>query len=154
MVPSILPVKCSRRKILLIRARSPIFFPFLLVLTALLTFWITPSFAQQSSFRNAPASASATTNPYAGSAAASATGRKLYAQSCAQCHGNNLQGMGPAPALDTAGVRKAKPGEVFWFISTGNLTSGMPSWSNLPKQQRWQIVTFLQSPSNQKAAAK
>jgi hypothetical protein len=30
----------------------------------------------------------------------------------------------------------------------------MPSWSNLPKQQRWQIVTFLQSPSNQKAAAK
>jgi mono/diheme cytochrome c family protein len=124
------------------------------VFAALLFFWMTPSFAQQASFRNAPASASATTNPYAGSAAASATGRKLYAQDCAQCHGNNLQGMGPAPALDTAGVRKAKPGELFWFVSTGKLTSGMPSWSNLPKQQRWQIVTFLQSPSNQKAAAK
>ena len=137
-----------------IRARGSIFLPSLLVLTALLTFWITPSFAQQSSFRNAPASASATTNPYAGNGAASAAGRKLYAQDCAQCHGNNLQGMGPAPALDTAGVRKAKPGELFWFVSTGKLTSGMPSWSNLPKQQRWQIVTFLQSTSNQKAAAK
>jgi hypothetical protein len=62
--------------------------------------------------------------------------------------------MGPAPALDTAGVRKAKPGELFWFISTGKLTSGMPSWSNLPKQQRWQIVTFLQSRSNERTAAK
>jgi mono/diheme cytochrome c family protein len=137
-----------------IRARGSIFLSSLLVFAALLFFWMTPSFAQQASFRNAPASASATTNPYAGNGAASATGRKLYAQNCAQCHGNNLQGMGPAPALDTAGVRKAKPGEVFWFISTGNLTSGMPSWSILPKQQRWQIVTFLQAQSNQKAAAK
>jgi mono/diheme cytochrome c family protein len=115
---------------------------------------MTPSFAQPASFRNAPASASAAANPYAGSAAASAAGKKLYAQDCAQCHGNNLQGMGPAPALDTAGVRKAKPGELFWFISTGKLTSGMPSWSNLPKQQRWQIVTFLQSRSNERTAAK
>jgi len=137
-----------------IRARSPIFFSFLLVFTALLIFWITASFAQQPSFRNAPASASATMNPYAGNAAASAAGGRIYAQNCAQCHGNNLQGMGPAPALDTPGVRKAKPGELFWFVSTGKLTSGMPSWSNLPKQQRWQIVTFLQSQSNQKAAAK
>ncbi len=62
--------------------------------------------------------------------------------------------MGPAPALDTAGLRKAKPGELFWFISTGKLTSGMPSWSNLPKPQRWQIVTFLQTQSNEKTAAK
>lgn len=141
-----------------VRARNPIFFSFLLAFllafVASLIFWITPSFAQQTSFRNAPASVSATTNPYAGNAASSATGKKLYAKDCAQCHGNHLQGMGPAPALDTAGVRKAKPGELFWFISTGKLTSGMPSWSNLPKQQRWQIVTFLQSPSNEKAAAK
>jgi hypothetical protein len=62
--------------------------------------------------------------------------------------------MGPAPALDTAAVHNAKPGELYRFISTGKLESGMPSWSNLPKQQRWQIVTFLQSQANQKAAAK
>ncbi len=116
--------------------------------------WLTPSIAQQSTFRNAPASAGQTKNPYAGDAAAAATGKKLYAQNCAQCHGNNRQGMGPAPALDTASVRNAKAGELFWFITTGKLSSGMPSWSQLPKQQRWQIVTFLESRPSEKSAAK
>jgi mono/diheme cytochrome c family protein len=138
-----------------IRARASTFSSvFLLIFAVLLVSRVTPSFAQQPSFRNAPASASATANPYAGNAAASAAGGRLYAQNCSQCHGNHRQGMGPAPALDTVGIHKAKPGELFWFISTGKLTSGMPSWSNLPKPQRWQLVTFLQSPSNEKAAAK
>ena len=110
--------------------------------------------AQQGSFRNAPASAAAMKDPYAGSAAAAMAGKKLYAQNCAQCHGNNLQGMGSAPALDSPAVRKAKPGELFWFISTGKPTSGMPSWSSLSKQQRWQIVAFLQSTRSEKAAAR
>ena len=117
-------------------------------------FSITLSVAQQASFRSAPASAAEMKNPYTGSATAATAGKKLYAQDCSQCHGNNLQGMGPAPALDTPAVRNAKAGELFWFISTGKLTSGMPSWSNLPKQQRWQIVTFLESRSNEKTAAK
>ena len=137
-----------------IGARVLMFYSFLLLFAVLFVFWITPSFAQSTSFRNAPASASAATNPYAGDAAASASGKKLFAQDCAQWHGNRLQGMGPAPALDTAAVHNAKPGELYWFISTGKLESGMPSWSNLPKPQRWQIVTFLQSQANQKAAAK
>jgi mono/diheme cytochrome c family protein len=114
---------------------------------------MTPSNAQQASFRNAPASAARMKNPYTDSGSAAA-GKKLYAQDCAQCHGNHLQGMGPAPALDTPAVRNAKAGELFWFISTGKLASGMPSWSNLPKQQRWQIVTFIGSPSGDKATAK
>ncbi len=117
-------------------------------------FSMAPSSAQQASFRSAPASAAEMKNPYAGSATAAAAGKKLYAQDCTQCHGNNLQGMGPAPALDTPSVRNAKEGELFWFISTGKLTSGMPSWSNLPKQQRWQIVTFLESRAAEKTAAK
>ncbi len=93
-------------------------------------------------------------DPYAGSAAAAMAGKKLYPEYCAQCHGNNLQGMGSAPALDSPAVRKAKPGELFWFISTGKPTSGMPSWSSLSKQQRWQIVAFLQSTRSEKAAAR
>jgi hypothetical protein len=62
--------------------------------------------------------------------------------------------MGPAPALDGASVKNAKPGEIFWFITKGKLESGMPSWANLPQQQRWQIVTFLEAQGNVKAAAK
>jgi len=100
--------------------------------------------AQQTTFRNAPASASAK-DPYAGNATAAAAGKALYSKNCAQCHGNNRQGMGPAPALDSEKVRTANPGELGWFIATGNASSGMPSWPNLTKQQRWQLVTFLQS---------
>ncbi len=107
--------------------------------------WVTLSIAQESSFHNAPASAAQMKNPYAGNAQAAAGGKKLYGQNCAQCHGKNLQGIGPAPPLDTASVKNAKPGELFWFITNGKLTAGMPSWSGLPKQQRWQLVTFLQS---------
>ena len=90
------------------------------------------------------------TNPYEGKPQAAAAGKKLFGQNCAQCHGANLQGIGPAPPLDTTSVKKARPGELFWFITNGKLTSGMPSWSSLPKQQRWQIVTFLQTKTGEK----
>ncbi len=116
--------------------------------------WLAPaSGAQSSSFRNAPPSAATTKNPYPSTSAAAA-GKKLYAQNCAQCHGANLRGMGPAPALDSTSVRSAKPGELFWFITKGKLESGMPSWANLPQPERWQIITFLQSPGSTKTAAK
>lgn len=103
------------------------------------------AFAQGTGFHNAPASAAQTKNPYSGDAQAGAGGKKLYAQNCAQCHGNNLQGMGPAPTLMSAPVKNATPGELFWFITNGDLNKGMPAWPQLPKQQRWQIVTFLES---------
>ena len=99
---------------------------------------------QSASFRGAPSSSAEAKNPYSGNAQAAAGGKKLYAQNCSQCHGNNLQGIGPAPSLTTAAVKNAAPGELFWFITNGNLNKGMPSWSQLPKQQRWQIVTFLE----------
>jgi len=101
--------------------------------------------AQSLSFRNAPSSAAQMKNPYAGDAQAAAGGKKLYAQNCAQCHGNNLQGLGPAPSLVSPSVKSASSGELFWFITNGDLNKGMPGWSQLPKQQRWQIITFLES---------
>lgn len=117
------------------------------VLTIIAVFWGAALSAQQSTFRNAPASSAAMKNPYANSAAGAGAGKAVYAKNCMQCHGNNRQGMGPAPALDGNKVRAANAGELFWFISTGNPSSGMPAWSNLTKQQRWQVVTFLQSAS-------
>lgn len=93
-------------------------------------------------------------NPFTGQAPAAAAGRKLYSQNCSQCHGNNLQGMGPAPSLTTDSTKSAKPGELFWFITNGDLNNGMPAWSQLPKQQRWQIITFLESKINGEGEAK
>ena len=110
------------------------------------TLWIAPyAAAHEDHFQEAPASAAAMTNPYQGKSDAAAAGKKLYGQNCAQCHGANRQGIGPAPALVSQSVKNAKPGELFWFITTGKVASGMPSWSALPKNQRWEIVTFLQS---------
>lgn len=110
------------------------------------TLWIAPYIAaHEAHFQMAPVSYAQMTNPYQGKPDAAAVGRKLYGQNCAQCHGANLQGIGPAPPLDGQDVKNAKPGALFWFISTGDVTSGMPSWSGLPKNQRWQIVTFLQA---------
>jgi mono/diheme cytochrome c family protein len=108
--------------------------------------WIAPSIAAQNTkFHNAPASAGQMKNPYQGQPDAVAAGKKVFGQNCSQCHGNNLQGMGPAPALDTPSTKAAKPGELFWFITTGNVANGMPAWPSLSKQERWQVVTFLES---------
>lgn len=117
------------------------------ILTIVTIFSGVASHAQQLTFRNAPASATAMKNPYANSTAATVAGKAVYAKNCTQCHGNNRQGMGPAPALDSDKVRSANAGELFWFISTGNPSSGMPAWPNLTKQQRWQLVSFLRSAS-------
>jgi len=111
-----------------------------------LTLWIAPyTIAQNVNLHDAPASEAQMKNPYQGQSAAVAAGKKLYGQNCALCHGHNLQGIGPAPALDGPAIKSAKPGELYWFITTGKVASGMPSWSGLPKQQRWQIIAFLQS---------
>lgn len=125
-------------------ARSAFFFAAVVTTAALL--WLSVcTGAQEPGFRNAPASAAQMKNPYSDNSGAAAAGKKLFGQNCAQCHGKDLQGIGPAPRLINPATGKAKPGELFWFITNGNLTKGMPSWSSLPKPQRWQIVTFLQS---------
>ena len=135
-------------------SRARILFTSVAIVSICAALWLAPcAAAQNSSFRNAPTSAAEMKNPYK-SASAAAAGKKLYALNCAQCHGGNLQGIGPAPSLDRAPVRNAKPGELFWFITKGKLESGMPSWSNLSQQQRWQIVTFLESQGNSKGQAK
>ncbi len=99
-----------------------------------------PALAQ--SFHNAPASSATLKNPAPGKKNAAA-GEKLYQQSCASCHGSNAQGSGNIPSLARGATQAAKPGEIFWFITHGDVASGMPAWESLPAQQRWQIVTYL-----------
>jgi glucose/arabinose dehydrogenase/mono/diheme cytochrome c family protein len=100
--------------------------------------------SQQTDFHDAPASAAALNNPYRGEAAAEA-GRELYAAHCAECHGANGQGSGEVPTLARSATQTAADGELFWFITTGSPADGMPAWSALPEQQRWQIVSYLKT---------
>ena len=107
--------------------------------------WILPSLLCAQAFHEAPASSAAMTNPLADNTSAAADGKKVYMQSCARCHGSDLRGRGSAPSLDSSALEIAKPGEVFWFITHGSVSEGMPSWSQLSRQERWQLVSFLES---------
>ncbi len=42
-----------------------------------------------------------------------------------------------------AGTQSASDGELFWYITKGDVENGMPSWETLSPQERWQIVSFL-----------
>jgi mono/diheme cytochrome c family protein len=93
--------------------------------------------------RQAPARAQARKNPYANSSEARMAGRKLFQRHCAECHGEDGGGTLDAPPLQTGFIRTAPPGALVWFLKNGNLRRGMPSWSRLPEEQLWQIVTYL-----------
>ena len=84
-------------------------------------------------------------NPYEGQPDAIAAGEKLFRQHCAECHGDDTRGRGRAADLSSSGVQNATPGELAWFLRGGNLARGMPSWSALPEQRRWQIVAYVKS---------
>lgn len=93
----------------------------------------------------APAKARDWKNPYEGNADALLAGKKLFLQHCAECHGENARGMRNAVNLRAPDVQNATPGELVWFLRNGNLFHGMPSWSGLPEQRRWQLVTYVKS---------
>jgi mono/diheme cytochrome c family protein len=93
----------------------------------------------------APESARAEQNPYAGQLDAVLAGAKLFRQHCAECHGGDGRGSGNAADLCAPDVQKATPGELEWLLRNGNLPRGMPSWSGLPAQRRWQIVAYLKT---------
>ena len=84
-------------------------------------------------------------NPYETRPDAAPAGEKLFLQHCAECHGSDARGIGHAVNLRLPAVQNATAGELVWFLRNGNLWRGMPSWSGLPKERRWQIVTYLKS---------
>jgi len=104
-----------------------------------------PIHAQTASFHNAPAAAEQTKNPYAGKSGAAQAGANLFARHCASCHGPTAAGTGNIPALAKGPTQSATDGAIFWFITQGDPNDGMPSWSSLSEQQRWQIVTYLKA---------
>ena len=99
----------------------------------------------ESELAKAPAKAREWKNPYAGKPDAQLAGRKLFRKHCAACHGAEGLGEGKALDLHSEEIQSVPPGVLYWFLKNGNLKDGMPSWSGLPDQQRWQLVTYLKS---------
>jgi mono/diheme cytochrome c family protein len=107
--------------------------------------WATDSRGVLVAIARAPESVRALRNPYEGQQDAVLAGAKLYRQHCAECHGGEGWGGERAANLHAPDVQKATPGELEWLLRNGNLARGMPSWSGLPEQRRWQIVSYLKT---------
>jgi mono/diheme cytochrome c family protein len=104
-----------------------------------------PGHAPRSLLEQAPVAARLRPNPYAGDPDAFLAGQKLFRRHCTTCHGENSLGTDWAPSLRSKRIRNAPPGTLAWFLRNGDLRAGMPSWSQLPEERRWQIVTCLQA---------
>src|SRR5579863_1161866 len=109
--------------------------------------------AADTPFHDAPASAKAQKNPYAGQSAAADAGKALYTRNCVACHGKTLQGTGNVPSLVDGKLKGVTAGEVFWFITKGDKDNGMPSWAFLEEEKRWQVVTYVEAMASGKPAA-
>jgi mono/diheme cytochrome c family protein len=114
-----------------------------LAVSAMLITQLAFSRTKTSPVQNAPAAANQQPNPYEGQQQARRAGAKLYQRECVACHGADAQGIGKALPLASPEVREASPGTLFWVLRNGSIYRGMPSFSHLPDEQRWQIVTYL-----------
>ena len=102
--------------------------------------------ADGSWMRHVPAKDHERKNPYQGQGDAIAAGGIVFADHCAQCHGENAQGTKKRPSLRSARVQQeATEGDLHWLLVNGNMGRGMPSWSKLGDPQIWQVITYLKT---------
>jgi mono/diheme cytochrome c family protein len=87
----------------------------------------------------------ARTNPLHGQPQAEAAGKVLFQENCAKCHGVEANGLHNRPSLRSERIHNASDGDLAWMLKNGNPYKGMPPWSSLPEQQRWQIIAYLRT---------
>jgi len=88
------------------------------------------------------------------------TGRDLFMNKCASCHGKSREGRSdravffdpPAPDFTSAQYQQTDPAYLFWRIEVGKtvepyLSSGsvMPAWRGLTDEEIWQLVAYLKA---------
>jgi mono/diheme cytochrome c family protein len=102
---------------------------------------------QQDLHWHASDEAAARANPLATRPEAAAGGRKLFLRNCAECHQPDGSGMEKKHSadFDLPVVQQQSDGTLFWKITNGNASRGMPSFSKLPELQRWQLVLFIRT---------
>src|SRR5947209_11217541 len=71
-----------------------------------------------------PAKDRARVNPLANDPDAPAAGANIFAEHCAQCHGEEAEGKEGKhvrPNLHSERLKQATPGELFWLLTNGSL---------------------------------
>ena len=116
----------------------------------LLLFLLASTLAENNDYRQdptwqAPAAAAARPNPLAGKPTAVGGGAKLFRRHCVECHGADGSGIKKAANFTLPAVQEQTDGTLQWKITNGNADRGMPSFSQLPELQRWQLVLYLRT---------
>jgi mono/diheme cytochrome c family protein len=102
----------------------------------------------------APPRAAQIINPLEERPELAAGGKKLFLRNCAQCHGTDALGRGKAVNLRDSALQSHSDGALYWKITNGNLSRGMPAWSGLPSLERWQLVLYLRKLNSDFSATK
>ena len=92
-------------------------------------------------------------NPIAPSEAALGAAKQVFAEQCANCHGDSGKGdgpdammydPGPADLTDVSHMSKMTDGEIYYQITEGR--KPMPSFKKrLSEEHRWQLVLLVRS---------
>ena len=73
-----------------------------------------------------------------------AAGEKVFAQTCASCHGDRAEGKIGPNLTDAFWLHGSKPTEIYQTVSGGVLEKGMPSWLPVLGAERVrQVVAFV-----------
>jgi len=137
--------------------RKVLFAALLLLICILLIHWIT----QENKPWIVPPEYKSLKNPLTPSESNLHVARQIYADECAQCHGDRGKGDGPearshyplpADLTDPKLLANTPDGEVFYQITEGRRP--MPSFKRrLTNDQRWQLVLLVRSFSQQPVAS-
>jgi mono/diheme cytochrome c family protein len=120
-----------------------------LVLTLFSTAYAFNYVAKGEWLKKVPATEHAKTNPFEAQGDAVAAGRRVFAEHCSHCHGENAQGTKKRPSLHSDRIQhEATVGDLHWILTNGNMGKGMPPWTKLPDEQLWQVITYLKSLQN------
>ena len=125
-------------------------FSLLLLLSLAATVW---AIAHTHDGWTAPPEAKSLKNPVPVNEATLAAGKALYADKCAECHGEKGDGKGPEAEMyavppgnftDAHMMNEMTDGEIFWKITEGRRP--MPSFKKqYTDEQRWQLVNYLRT---------